>query len=76
MEEQLSLLTKVEEQSQQLKLLTEQQAKRVDDVAKKQEETHQQAQAVAGDLESVKATVHGRLGEVEEVVSSVKTLQS
>ena len=36
MEEQLSLLlTKVEEQSQQLKLLTEQQARRVDDVAKK-----------------------------------------
>ena len=41
MEEQLSLLTKVEEQSQQLKLLTKQQAQRVDKVAKKQEETHQ-----------------------------------
>ena len=33
-------------------------------------------QAVSGYLESVKATVHGRLGEVEEALSSVKTLQT
>ena len=31
--------------------------------------------AMAGDLESVKAIVHGRLREVEEAVCSVKTLQ-
>ena len=45
-------------------------------MAKKQEETRKQVQAIAGDLESVKTTVHGRLGEVEEAVSSVKTLQT
>ena len=31
---------------------------------------------MAGDLESLKAIVHGRLREVEETVFSVKTLQT
>ena len=77
MEEQLTLLlAKMEEQSQQLQLLTRQQSQRVDEVAKKQEETREQVHAIAGDLESVKTTVQGQLGEVEEAVSSVKTLQT
>ena len=45
-------------------------------MARKQEETREQVHAIAGDLESVKTTVQGRLGEVEEAVSSVKTLQT
>ena len=77
MEEQLALLIeKMDEQSEQLQLLTKQQSHRVDEIAKKQDETHDQVQAIAGDLDSVKTTVHGRLGEVEEAVSSVKTLQN
>ncbi len=51
MEEQLAwLLVKMEEMSQQLQLLTRQHSQRVDEVAKKQEETHEQMQATAGDL--------------------------
>ena len=77
MEEQLAtLIAKMDEQNEQLQVLTKQQSQRIDAVAKKQEETQEHVEAMAGDLDSVKATMHGRLGEVEEAVSSVKTLQT
>ena len=77
MEEQLAtLIAKMDEQNEQLHVLTKQQSQRIDEVAKKQEETQEHVEAMAGDLDSVKATMHGRLGEVEEAVSSVKTLQT
>ena len=47
----------------------------MDEVAKKQE-TQEQVQTMTGDLDSVKTTVHGRLGEVEEAVSNVKKSQA
>ena len=33
-------------------------------------------QILAGDLSSIKSTVHGQLGEVEEVVSSMRLAQT
>ena len=66
----------MDEQTEQLELLTKQQSQRVDEVAKKQEETQEQVQTMAGDLDSVKTTVHRRLGEVEEAVSNVKKSQA
>ena len=77
MEEQLQLLiAKMDEQAEQLQLLTKQQSQKVDEVAKQQEETREQVRTMAGDLDSVKTTVHGRLGEVEEAVSNVKKSQA
>ena len=53
------LIAKMDEQNEQLQILTKQQTQRINEVAKKQEETQDQMQAIAGDLDSVKATVHG-----------------
>ena len=53
MEEHLALLiAKMDEQKEQLQLLTRQQSERVDEVAKRQEETYEQMQVLAGDLSS------------------------
>ena len=70
-----TLIAKMDEQNEQLQVLTKQQSQRIDEVAKMQE-TQEHVEAMAGDLDSVKATMHGQLGEVEEAVSSVKTLQT
>ena len=47
----------------------------MDEVAKKQV-TQEQVRTIAGDLDSVKTTVHRQLGEVEEAVSNVKKSQA
>ena len=67
MEEQMgALLEKMDQQSQQLQLLTRQQSEQLDQIAQKQKETNEHVSAVAEDLESVKTNVHGRLSAVEE----------
>ena len=57
--------------------MTKQQSQKVNEVAKKQDETPEQVRTIAGDLDFVKTTVDGRLGEpVEEAVSNVKKSQA
>ena len=55
MEEQMAaLLEKLDQQNEQLQLLTRQQAERVDGIDLKQKETDENLDAIKGDLDSVK----------------------
>ena len=75
MEEQLAvLLEKMDQQSEQLQLLTRQQSERVDGIALKQKETDEHVSAIEGDLESVKTVVDGRLSAVEETLTGLRSL--
>ena len=76
LEEQLSLLIdKIDQQSEQLQQLTKQQTERVDSVVHRLDETSKHIDAVAGDLDSVKSMVHGRLDEVESSFTNLKVVQ-
>ena len=76
LEEQLSLLiTKMNQQGEQLEQLTSQQSERVESVVTKLKETDKHIDDIAGDLNSVKTEVHGRFGEMESSVTNLKVLQ-
>ncbi len=71
-----TLLAKMDLQSEQLELLTRQQAERVDGLAQKQREINEHVSALEGDLESVKAVVDGRLTSVEESLTGLERLRA
>ena len=76
LEEQLSLLiTKMNQQGEQLEQLTSQQSERVESVVTKLKETDKHIDDIAGNLNSVKTEVHGRFGEMESSVTNLKVLQ-
>lgn len=77
LEEQLAMLiAKMDQQSEQLQQLTMQQSERVESVVEQLKETDKHVEAIAGDLDSVKSVVHGRLGDMEESMISMKALQA
>jgi hypothetical protein len=49
---------------------------RVDSVIDRLDETDKNVHAIAGDLDSVKSTVHGRLDDVESSFTDLKTAQA
>ena len=65
----------MDQQSEQLQQLTKQQTERVDSVVHRLDETSKHIDAVAGDLDSVKSMVHGRLDEVESSFTNLKVVQ-
>ena len=76
LEEQLSvLISKMDQQSEQLQQLTKIQSERVDSIVHRLDETDKQIDAIAGDLDSVKSAVHGHLEEVEGSFTNLKGAQ-
>lgn len=76
LEEHLSLLlSKMDQQGEQLQQLSQLQSERVDSVVHRLDETDKHIEAVAGDLDSVKGMVHGRLDEVESSFTNLKAVQ-
>ena len=76
LEETLALLmTKMDQQSEQLQQLTSQQAERVDGVVEKLEQTGKHVNAIAEDLDSVKSLVQERLDTMEKSVTSMRVIQ-
>ncbi len=63
---------KMDQQNEQLQLLTKQQIERVESIAERQKEAEEHIESLAGDLESVKRTVDGRLGAVEDRQESLR----
>ena len=72
MEELMStLLERMEQQNEQLQVMTQQQADRIENVAQRQKETDQEVSAIAGELRSVKLTIDGRLDVMEDSVAGL-----
>ena len=69
------LMTKMDQQSEQLQQLTKLQSERVDSVVHRLDETDKSIHAIAGDLDSVKSTVHGRLDDVVSSLGSLRAAQ-
>ena len=77
MEEQMAaLLEKMDQQNEQLQLLTRQQAERVDVIALKQKETDGHIDAIKGDLDSVKGIMDGRMSAMEESIAGLKSFHA
>ena len=77
MEEQMAaLLEKMDQQNEQLQLLTRQQAERVDGIALKQKETDRYIDAIKGDLDSVKGIMDGRMSTMEESIAGLKSFHA
>ena len=77
MEEQMAaLLEKMDQQNEQLQLLTRQQAERVDGIALKQKETDGYIDAIKGDLDSVKGIMDGRMSTMEESIAGLKSFHA
>ena len=73
MEEQMAaLLEKMDQQNEQLQLLTRQQAERVDGIALKQKETDRHIDAIKGDLDSVK----GNMSVTEKSIAGLKSFHA
>jgi len=70
-----TLLARMEEQGQQLRDLTQQQAERLDGMVTRQGETEEQIAALQGDLQSVKTLVDSRLKATEDVVAELLASQ-
>ena len=76
LEEQLSvLISKMDQQSEQLQQPTKQQSEHVDGVVRRLDETYKQIDAIAGDFNSVKITVHECLDDVESSFTNLKAAQ-
>ena len=74
MEEQMAaLLEKMDQQNEQLQLLTRQQAERVDVIELKQKETDRHIKAIKGDLDSAKGLMDGRMSAMEESIAGLKS---
>ena len=71
-EHMAALLEKMDRQSEQLEDLAERQTERVDGLARKQKETEEHVFAMESVLNSVKATVDGRLTEVEGSLTGLR----
>ena len=65
-----ALLEKMDQQNEQLQLLTQQQAKQVDGTALKQKETDKNIDVIKGDLDSVKGIMDGWMNECNGRVHS------
>ena len=66
-----TLLERMEQQNEQLQVMTQQQADRIENVAQRQKETDQEVSAIAGELRSVKLTIDGRLDAMEDSVAGL-----
>ena len=73
--ERFKLLAKMEEQGQQLRDLTQQQAEFLDDMVTSQRETEEQIAALQGDLQSVKTLVDSRLKATEDMIAKLLASQ-
>ena len=71
-----ALLEKMDQQNEQLQLLTQQQAERVDGIALKQKETDENLDAIKGDLDSVKGIMDGRMNAMEESIAGLKSFHA
>ena len=72
-EHMAALLEKMDQQNEQLQLLTQQQAERVDVIALKQKETDGHIDAIkGGDLDSVKGSMDGQMSAMEESIAGLK----
>ena len=71
-----ALLEKMDQQNEQLQLLTRQQAERVDGIALKQKETDENLDAIKGDLDSVKGIMDGRMSAMEESIAGLKSFHA
>ena len=71
-----ALLEKMDQQNEQLQLLTRQQAERVDGIALKQKETDENLDAIKGDLDSVKGIMDGRMNAMEESIAGLKSFHA
>ena len=71
-----TLLEKMDQQNEQLQLLTRQQAERVDVIALKQKETDGHIDAIKGDLDSVKGIMDGRMSAMEESIAGLKSFHA
>ena len=67
-----ALLEKMDQQNEQLQLLTRQQAERVDGIVLKQKETDENLDAIKGDLDSVKGIMDGQMSAMEESIAGLK----
>ena len=77
MEEQMAaLLEKMDQQNEQLQLLTRQQAERVDVIVLKQKETDGHIDAIKGDLDSVKGIMDGQMSAMEESIAGLKSFHA
>ena len=77
MEEQMAaLLEKMDQQNEQLQLLTRQQAERVDIIVLKQKETDGHIDAIKGDLDSVKESMDGQMSAMEESIARLKSFHA